>query len=226
MRLPLNPTDSGADLCPRDPDHRDVWGISRIDDRVHRRDALSQLLLPSARRDADHFGSRRTGWRSPPFMATAIVTSQLSGRARRRAGYGGAPARSRAPVCAQPRATALSGATAPGTAIATDIATIFGAIGSGPHVRRTDTISRGGPDDLPDVEGTLRAVARQGIVLQHTSGAIITAIRLGGAPIGSLALSGEPLSDTVVQSIAKPGRDRAREGSGRAAGDGAGRSRA
>ena len=90
----------------------------------------------------------------------------------------------------------------PGTAIATDIATIFGRSAVALYDRRTDTISRGGPDDLPDVEGTLRAVARQGIVLQHTSGAIITAIRLGGAPIGSLALSGEPLSDTVVQSIA------------------------
>jgi two-component system sensor histidine kinase KdpD len=137
------------------------------------------------------------------FMATATVTSQLSGRARRRALDMAARQRDLERLYALSRAQLLwSGATAQGTAIATDIATIFGRSAVALYVRRTDTISRGGPDDLPDVEGTLRAVARQGIVLQHNSGAIITAIRLGGAPIGSLALSGEPLSDTVVQSIA------------------------
>jgi two-component system, OmpR family, sensor histidine kinase KdpD len=137
------------------------------------------------------------------FMATAIVTSQVSGRARRRALDMAARQRDLERLYALSRAQLLwNGPAAPASAIATDIATIFGRSAVALYVRRTDTISRGGPEDLPDVEGTLRAVARQGIVLQHTSGAVITAIRLGGAPIGSLALSGEPLSDTVVQSIA------------------------
>lgn len=137
------------------------------------------------------------------FMATAIVTSQLSGRARRRALDMASRQSDLERLYALSRAQLLwSGATAPASAIATDIATIFGRSAVALYDRRTDIISRGGPDDLPDIEGTLRAVARQGIVLQHSSGAIITAIRLGGAPIGSLALAGEPLSDTVVQSIA------------------------
>jgi two-component system, OmpR family, sensor histidine kinase KdpD len=39
-------------------------------------------------------------------------------------------------------------------------------------------------------------------VLQPRPDVVVTAIRLGGAPIGGLALAGEVLTDTVVQSVA------------------------
>ncbi len=202
MRLPLNPTTVALTYVLAILTIATVWGI--LESTVASVAAmlcLNFFFLPPVGTltiaDPENWVALAA------FMATAIVTSQLSGRARRRALDMAARQRDLERLYALSRAQLLwSGPTAPGSAIATDIATIFGRSAVALSVRRTDTISRGGPDDLPDIEGTLRAVARQGIVLQHTSGAVITAIRLGGAPIGSLALSGEPLSDTVVQSIA------------------------
>jgi two-component system, OmpR family, sensor histidine kinase KdpD len=137
------------------------------------------------------------------FLATAIVASQLSGRARRRELEMIARQRDLERLYALSRAQLLwSGTSSPAGAIANDVASVFGLQAVALYDARADTIHRAGPADLTDIDGTLRAVARQGLVLNHRSGATITAIRLGGAPIGSLALSGEPLSDTVVQSIA------------------------
>ena len=90
-----------------------------------------------------------------------------------------------------------------------------------------------GPSHLQD---KLREVARHGNSFQDGT-LLVTAIRLGGAPIGSLAIIGAALSDTVLQSIANLaaiGLERARgqeaHGAGRggapkrrAARDGAGR---
>jgi two-component system, OmpR family, sensor histidine kinase KdpD len=46
----------------------------------------------------------------------------------------------------------------------------------------------------------MRQVARQGITIQEGD-VLIAAVRLGGAPIGSLAVAGGSLSDTVMQSV-------------------------
>jgi two-component system, OmpR family, sensor histidine kinase KdpD len=45
-------------------------------------------------------------------------------------------------------------------------------------------------------------VARRGASVSGAFGAMVIAIRLGGAPIGSIAVSGRGMSDTVLQSIA------------------------
>ena len=55
---------------------------------------------------------------------------------------------------------------------------------------------------MPELDNKLREVARQAVSQRDPSGAVITAIRLGGAPIGSLAMLGPEPSDTVLQSIA------------------------
>jgi two-component system sensor histidine kinase KdpD len=137
------------------------------------------------------------------FLTTAIVTSQLSGRARQRRLEMMARQRDLEQLYAMSRAQLLwSGTSSPAAAIAADVAKVFALPAVALYDSRSDTIHRAGPVDLADIDGTLRAVARQGLVIQDPSGAIVTAIRLGGAPIGSLALAGEPLSDTVVQSIA------------------------
>ena len=65
----------------------------------------------------------------------------------------------------------------------------------------TDAASWAGPADIPALEQRLREVARQGISLNE-AGMQIVAIRLGGAPIGSLAIPDADLSDTVLQSVA------------------------
>jgi two-component system sensor histidine kinase KdpD len=55
--------------------------------------------------------------------------------------------------------------------------------------------------DLPGIEEGLRAVARHAVPRHEPPGVVVLPIRLGGSPIGSLALMGATLSDTVLQSV-------------------------
>jgi two-component system sensor histidine kinase KdpD len=137
------------------------------------------------------------------FMATAIVTSQLSGRARQRTLETLARQRDLEQLYALGRALLLwDGASPPAQAVATDIAASFGLPSVALYDRHADAIARAGAVDLTDVDGALHEVALQGTVLQPRPNVVITAIRLGGAPIGGLAMAGETLTDTVVQSVA------------------------
>ena len=137
------------------------------------------------------------------FMATAIVTSQLSGRARLRTVETLARQRDLERLYALGRALLLwDGATSPAQAVASDIAAAFGFSSVALYDRHADAVARAGASDLPGVESALHEVALQGTVLQPRPDVIVTAIRLGGAPIGGLAMAGEPLTDTVVQSVA------------------------
>jgi two-component system, OmpR family, sensor histidine kinase KdpD len=137
------------------------------------------------------------------FMATAIVTSQLSGRAQRRTVETLARQRDLERLYALGRALLLwDGTSSPAQAVATDIAASFGFSSVTLYDRHADAIARAGETDLPGVESALHEVALQGTVLQPRPDVVVTAIRLGGAPIGGLAMAGEPLTDTVVQSVA------------------------
>ena len=137
------------------------------------------------------------------FMATAIVTSQLSGRARQRTLETLARQRDLEQLYALGRALLLwDGAAPPAQAVASDIAAAFGLPSVALYNRHADAIARAGAVDLPEVDAALHEVALQGTVLQPRPNLVITAIRLGGAPIGGLAMAGETLTDTVVQSIA------------------------
>ena len=135
------------------------------------------------------------------FMLTAVIVSQLSGRSRQRQ-----MKRSRASALraahAMSRALLLSESpSSVPSAIADRIAHAFELPSVALYDRHTDTIVFGGATDLPGIEDKLRDVFRQAVSLREPSGTMITAIRLGGAPIGSLALKGADLSDTVLQSI-------------------------
>jgi two-component system sensor histidine kinase KdpD len=136
------------------------------------------------------------------FMLTAVIVSQLSGRARQRQIEAVARQRDLERLYALSRALLLSEPTtsAP-AAIAERIADAFELPSVALYDRHTDTIVFGGAIDVPGIEGALRDVFRQAVPRREPSGAAITAIRLGGAPIGSLALGGADLSDTVLQSI-------------------------
>src|SRR5262249_46961404 len=68
--------------------------------------------------------------------------------------------------------------------------------------RRADTVSWAGAHAFPAIDMRLREAARTGASQHDESGVIITAIQLGGAPVGSLAVAAATLSDTVLQSIA------------------------
>ena len=136
------------------------------------------------------------------FMLTAIVASQLSGRARARRLDALARQRDLERLYALSRGLLLTDESMAAPAgIARHIADAFDLGGVALYDHHTGTIARAGALDLPDVEPQLRDVARQSVTLREPSGLVVTAIRLGGAPIGSLAVMGDTLSDTVLQSV-------------------------
>jgi two-component system, OmpR family, sensor histidine kinase KdpD len=137
------------------------------------------------------------------FLATAIVASQLSGRARQREIQASAREGDLERLYALSRALLLSpdGASITGL-VARHIAAIFELEAVAIYDHHTDAIFWAGSRELPAVEGKLRDVARHAMSVRDPSGMVITAIQLGGAPIASLAVLDPALSDTVLQSIA------------------------
>jgi two-component system sensor histidine kinase KdpD len=86
---------------------------------------------------------------------------------------------------------------------ARQIAHTFDFTGVSLYERATGEIHRAGNQDLPEWDDRLREVALQGTFLQDpASRTVVTAIRLGADPIASLALRGDLLSDSALQSLA------------------------
>jgi two-component system sensor histidine kinase KdpD len=137
------------------------------------------------------------------FLVTAVVASQLSGRARRRELDAASRQRDLERLYALSRALLLSqrGAAMP-REIARHIADVFELPTVGVYDRRSDTVSTAGSREVPAVDTILRDVARRSAAAHGDSGLIAVAIQLGGAPIGSVALTDTGVSDTVLQSIA------------------------
>jgi two-component system sensor histidine kinase KdpD len=149
------------------------------------------------------------------FMATAIVVSQLSGRARARRLDAVARQRDLERLYTLSRGLLLAeeGGAAP-TGIARHIADAFELESLALYDQHTGTIVRAGRTDLQDIDARLRDVARQATTWHEPGGLVVTAIRLGRAPIGSLAMLGGAMNDTVLQSVANLaaiGLERARE---------------
>ncbi|HEY0284175.1 MAG TPA: ATP-binding protein [Vicinamibacterales bacterium] len=135
------------------------------------------------------------------FLAVAIVASNLSGSLRQRRLESLTRQRDLEGLYALGRSLLLfenDATLAPG--IARAIADAFELAGVALYDHRTGALSWGGTADLSHLRDKLREVARNGKSLQDADG-IVTAIRLGGAPIGSLALVGGPLNDTVLHSL-------------------------
>jgi len=85
---------------------------------------------------------------------------------------------------------------------ARQIARAFDFAGVSLYDRATGEIHRAGKQDLLDWDDRLREVALQGSFLQDpATNTSVTAIRLGADPIGSLALRGNPLNDSALQSL-------------------------
>jgi two-component system, OmpR family, sensor histidine kinase KdpD len=137
------------------------------------------------------------------FLVTAIIASQLSGRARQRELDASARQRDLERLYALSRSLLLSerGGSMPGE-IARQIADAFDLQSVGVYDRRTDRASWAGSREMPTADVMLREVARRAVSLHDASGLTVTAIHLGGAPIGSVGLTAVGLSDTVLNSIA------------------------
>jgi two-component system, OmpR family, sensor histidine kinase KdpD len=137
------------------------------------------------------------------FLVTAVIASQLSGRARRQQIDAGDRQRDQERLYALSRALLLSeGCVSVSQAIARHIAEAFELQAVGLYDQRADTVSWGGATELPAIEMKLREVARRATTLRDPAGLIVIAIQLGGAPIGSIAMMEAGLSDTVLHSIA------------------------
>ena len=137
------------------------------------------------------------------FLLTAVVTSQLSGRARRRQMEAVGRQRDLERLYALSRALLLSErGTSVSGGIARHIAEAFELDVVGLYDQRTDALSWAGSKEAPALDPRLREVARTGASAHEASGMVVTAIQLGGTPIGSLAVREAGISDTVLQSIA------------------------
>jgi two-component system sensor histidine kinase KdpD len=137
------------------------------------------------------------------FLVSAIVASQLSGRAHRRDVLAAARQRDLERLYALSRGLLLSDddGSIPAS-IARHIADTFELQAVALYDHRTRTITWGGPMELPAVEDQLRGVSLQTVPHRDPSGMIVTPIQLAGQPSGSLAIMEAGLSDTVLQSIA------------------------
>ena len=137
------------------------------------------------------------------FLITAIVASQLSGRARQREFDAAGRQRDLERLYGLSRALLLSeGGTAVSGAIARHVAEAFELKAVGLYDQRADTVWWAGATEVPAIEAKLREAARRGTLLREQAGLVVIAIRLGGAPIGSIAMMDAGLSDTVLNSIA------------------------
>jgi two-component system sensor histidine kinase KdpD len=137
------------------------------------------------------------------FLFTAIIASQLSGRARQREIDAAARQRDLERLYALSRSLLLSerGASMPGE-IARHIADAFELQSVGIYDQRTDRAAWAGSREVSSADAKLRDVARRAVSQRDSSGLILSAIHLGGAPIGAVGLSDVGLSDTVLNSIA------------------------
>lgn len=137
------------------------------------------------------------------FLLTAIVASQLSGRARARNIEALGRQSDLERLYALSRALLLSegSGSVPG-AIARHIADAFSLQAVGIYDQRSDNVAWAGASEFPGSDDRLRDAARRGVSLQAPNGMTVIAIQLGGKSIGSVAMLGSVLSDTVLYSIA------------------------
>jgi two-component system sensor histidine kinase KdpD len=137
------------------------------------------------------------------FLVTAIVASHLSGRAKQRTREALDRQRDTERLYALSRAILLTEAnrTAP-KHIANQIAQIFDFPAVSLYDGDTGEIHRAGPGDLRALDDKLHKAAVQGTLFHDEGGqTTVTSIRLGGQPIGSLAIRGAALSDGALQAL-------------------------
>ena len=137
------------------------------------------------------------------FLVTSLTASQLSARAKRQTQEAIDRQREMERLYGLSRAILLTDPAQPVTKhIARQIAQIFQFSGVVLYDRQSGEISRQGPEDLPVADEQLRETAVQGTQVQEENPPrVVTAINLGGEPIGSIALGGHPLSSGALQAL-------------------------
>jgi len=137
------------------------------------------------------------------FLATSITASRFSMQAKKRAQEALDSQREMERLYALSRSILLIGPAQPvPKQLATQIAQSFSASAVALYDGGSGNIYRSGPEDFPDPADQLRQAAFQGTLFRDEAAhTLVTSIRLGGEPIGSLGIRGVELSDPVLQGL-------------------------
>ena len=139
------------------------------------------------------------------FLTTALTASQLSDRLKRQRREALDRQREMERLYALSRAILLTDTAQPtAKQIAHQIANAFECPAVALYDRNTREVYFAGPEAFPDIDAIdakLRESAIRSSVLREGDEIQITPIRLGGEPIGSLALTHAFLSDAALQSL-------------------------
>lgn len=137
------------------------------------------------------------------FLATSLIAGQLSARAKRRTEEAIDRQSEMERLYSLSRALLLTDAERPiAKQIVQQIAQAFEFRAAALYERSRGEIYRAGFDDMPEIDTQLKdAAVRSELLRDESKGVIVTPIRLGRQPIGSLALRGASLSDAALQSL-------------------------
>jgi two-component system, OmpR family, sensor histidine kinase KdpD len=137
------------------------------------------------------------------FLVTSLTTSQLSARAKRRTREVVERQHEIETLYALSRALLLADVSqSMGKQIVNQVARAFNFLAVALYDRRSGEIYRTAVDDLAEIDAKMRQATAQSISFEEEqTRLIITPIRLGGQPIGSLAIQGAFLSDAALQSL-------------------------
>lgn len=138
------------------------------------------------------------------FLATSIIASQVSEHAKQRTREALDRQRDMERLYALSRSILLTHTEEDvARQIARQIAQAFDFRAGALYDRTTGAIYNTGPEDLTGFDDRLRESALKGTLFRDgLTNTVVTAIRLGGEPIGALALRGPLPSDTVLQALA------------------------
>jgi len=137
------------------------------------------------------------------FLATSVVASRLSARARQRTQEALHRQKEMESLYALSRAVLLTDTRqAPAAQIAHRIQEIFEFAALALYDCSTGEVHHSGKEELPVPDDQLKQAASLGIVLiDEVNRTVVIPVRLGGRIIGSLAVRGGALSDTALQAL-------------------------
>jgi two-component system sensor histidine kinase KdpD len=138
------------------------------------------------------------------FLTTSMIASRLSTKAKRRALDAIERRQDVERLYSFSRAILLIGGEEPFPGqLIRKLAETFGTASAVLYVRRTAKFYRAGEPESAPLDTQLVEAATHGTAFSDSAAhRMVTAIRLGSEPIASLAVSGVPMADAVLQGIA------------------------
>ena len=138
------------------------------------------------------------------FLFTALIASRLSARIKKQALDAVERQRDLERLYAFSRAILLTDPAEPvARQLVRKIAEIFSLSAAALYDRRSGEVFRAGPSDFDGFNDQLRDAASQGASFSDPAHKrVVTAVRLGSEPIGSFAIQGVFVQDSVLQGIA------------------------